>query len=149
MVATKGRVRLCIALIVCNIAFIWVNSLMPAQISAAFSAVVNKVLGLFFTGEGGAQAMGTGLLRKIAHVLEFTCLGMLFTWYVLMGRRKPVLSLLPGLCVACVDETIQCFVPGRGPKVTDVAIDLLGVSLGMGIMVLIQFINSKFRRNKP
>lgn len=148
MVTTKSRVRWCLALIIANIVFIWGNSLMPAEISAAFSNFVQKVLQMFISGQNTVEGTGTGLLRKLAHLLEFTCLGVLLCWYLLMGRKNPVLALIPGLCAACVDEIIQCFVPGRGPRVTDVAIDLAGVSLGLGAMLLIQFLRTKFRRNK-
>lgn len=145
---TKGRVRLCMALIIANLAFIWGNSLMPAELSAAFSSFVQKVLQLFISGQNTVVGGGTGLLRKLAHLLEFTCLGTLLCWYLLMGRKNPAFALIPGLCAACVDETIQCFVPGRGPRVTDVAIDLAGVSLGIGAMLLIQLARTKIRRKK-
>lgn len=148
MVNTKGRVRLCLALIIANLLFIWCNSLMPAEASAAFSSFVQKVLQFFISGQNTVARTGTGLLRKLAHLLEFTCLGTLLCWYLLMGRKNPALALIPGLCAACVDETIQCFVPGRGPRVTDVAIDLAGVSLGIGALLLIQCAKTKFRRNK-
>lgn len=149
MVSSKKRIRLCITLIVANIVFIWGNSLLPAETSAAFSSAVKRLL-LFFLPEGGPSAIkGHGLLRKIAHVLEFTSLGALWCWYLLMGRRSPALAWLPGVCTACIDETIQCFVPGRGPRVTDVLIDLGGVSLGIGITLLIQFLKNNKWRKKP
>ena len=145
MVSTKRRVRLCIALIIANVAFIWGNSMLPAEMSAAFSSTVKQIL-LFFIPEGEAPAVqGTGLLRKIAHVLEFTSLGILWCWYLLMGKRKPILAYLPGVCTACIDETIQCFVPGRGPRVTDVMIDLGGFTLGLGMILLIQTLKTKWR----
>ena len=148
MVNSKKPVRLCVTLIIANLIFIWGNSLLPAEISAAFSGWVKRLL-LFFLPEGEPGLIqGTGLLRKIAHVLEFTSFGMLWCWYLLMGRRKPVLAYAPGICTACIDETIQCFVPGRGPRVTDVAIDLGGFSLGIGVTLLIQYFKTKKRRTK-
>lgn len=143
MVSSKKRVRLCAALIIANLAFIWGNSLLPAESSAAFSSWVKDLL-LFFLPDGEVTPVqGTGLLRKIAHVLEFASLGALWCWYLLMGRKKAYLAYLPGVCTACIDETIQCFVPGRGPRVTDVVIDLGGFSLGIGTILLIQFLKSK------
>ena len=148
MVSSKKRVGLCIALIAANIAFIWGNSLLPAEISAAFSSWVKDLL-LFFLPDGEpAPVQGTGLLRKIAHVLEFTSLGALWCWYLLMGRRKPALAYFPGVCTACIDEAIQCFVPGRGPRVTDVMIDLGGFSLGIGVILLIQYFKIQKWRTK-
>lgn len=149
MVSSKKRLRLCIALILANVAFIWGNSLLPSETSAAFSSFVKRLL-LFFLRDGeAASVQGTGLLRKIAHVLEFASLGALWCWYLLMGKRKPILAYLPGVCTACIDETIQCFVPGRGPRVTDVVIDLGGFSLGIGAILLIQYLKSKKWRTKP
>lgn len=148
VVSSKKRVHFCMILILLNVAFIWGNSLLPAEISAAFSSYVKRLI-LFLVPEDGPPAVaGTGLLRKIAHVLEFTCLGALWCWYMLMGRRKAYVAYLPAGCVACIDETIQCFVPGRGPRVTDVVIDLGGVTLGIGALLLIQYFKSKKRRNK-
>ena len=148
MVNSKIRVRLCIALIIANVAFIWGNSMLPAETSAALSSAVKKLLLLLLPTGDGPDVQGTGLLRKIAHVLEFTSLGILWCWYLLMGKRKPALAYLPGVCTACIDETIQCFVPGRGPRVTDIMIDLGGFSLGLGIILLIQILKSKWR-TKP
>ena len=133
------------ALILVNLAFIWGNSLLPAQTSAAFSSWVKSVL-LFFLPDGESAAIqGHGLLRKVAHFLEFACYGALWCRYLLMGQRKPVLGYLPGICTACIDETIQCFVPGRGPRVTDIMIDLGGFSLGLVVILLIQKCISKWR----
>lgn len=145
LVKTANRVRLCVVLLIVNVVFIWGNSLLPAELSKAFSNLVYKLLQLFVSGSEGQGEGGTGLLRKLAHLTEFACFGALWCWYWLMSRKSPWLGLLPGLCVASVDETIQCFVPGRGPRVTDVAIDLLGVSLGIGALFLI--ITLKNRRN--
>ena len=147
MVNSKTRVRLCIALIVANVAFIWGNSMLPAEISAALSSWVKKFLLFFLPAGDGAPIQGTGLLRKVAHVLEFASLGALWCWYLLMGRRRPSLAYFPGLCTACIDETIQCFVPGRGPRVTDVMIDLGGFTLGVAIILLIQILKTKWRTN--
>ena len=42
-----------------------------------------------------------------------------------------------GLSVACADETIQLFVPGRAGMITDVGIDMMGCALSV---VLINFV---------
>lgn len=133
------------ALIVANVAFIWGNSMLPAETSAALSSAVKRLLMFWLPDGEGPVMQGTGLLRKIAHVLEFASLGGLWCWYLLMGKRRSVLAYLPGLCTACIDETIQCFTPGRGPRVTDIMIDLGGFSLGLGIILLIQILKTKWR----
>lgn len=147
MVTTPKRVRLCLALIVANMLFIWGNSALTAEVSSAISDFVWRVLGGLFSGQNTSETGGTGLLRKLAHFAEFACLGLLWCWYLLMGKRKAWLGFLPGLCTACVDEAIQSFVPGRAPRVTDIAIDLAGFGLGLGTMVLIQSIK-QWRNNQ-
>lgn len=76
-------------------------------------------------------ASGGGLLRKIAHFTEFASLGLLLGWLFGMLRKKKVTPFLCGALAACIDETIQIFVPGRGPGIRDVCIDVGGVVTGM------------------
>lgn len=76
--------------------------------------------------------LGTGLgfwdfvLRKIAHVVEFAILG------ALLARALPELhAFIAGVGYAAFDEIHQHFVPGRTGTVQDVAIDTVGVLLGI------------------
>lgn len=151
MVRTKSRVRLCVVLLVLNIAFIWGNSLMTADLSRAFSTWVKELLSVFFSADGAGEAEGGHhLLRKLAHLSEFTCLGLCLGWLVRMLRPQGWeyygLPLLGGMLVACVDEIIQIFVPGRGPGIKDVGIDTLGVILGIVLISLYASIKHKFWR---
>ena len=138
-------------LLVCNIAFIWGNSLLTAELSRAFSGFVKDMLSFFFTGGGAEEAEGGDhLLRKLAHFTEFACLGVLLSWLIRMLRPKSWeyygLPLLGGCMVACTDEIIQNFVPGRGPGILDVGIDTLGVTLGIVLISIYTSIKSKFWR---
>jgi len=132
---TSFRIRLCATLLCCNIVFIWGNSLLPGEVSAAISSWVKNVLGMLFSGLPGDPHQGHGLLRKLAHFTEFTFLGVLFSWLFTMLGKKWLPPLLCGFLVACVDETIQCFVPDRGPAVKDVAIDTAGVLFGIVLLL--------------
>lgn len=133
MIRTDKRLRLCAVLLVGILGFIWGNSLLPAEISQAFSDWVKALL--FGTPSGGGAGGGSGLLRKIAHFTEFAALGMALCWLFGMLRRKQIWPLLLGIGAACVDETIQCFVPDRGPGITDVVIDMAGVAVGMILLL--------------
>ena len=76
--------------------------------------------------------LGTGLgtwdllLRKLAHLVEFAILG------ALLARALPALhALVAGVLYAAFDELHQHFVPGRTGALRDVAIDAVGVMLGI------------------
>ena len=142
MTYTEKRFRLCLALLICNLAFIWGNSLLPGSVSGAFSDWVKELLAAIFPGDG-FSAGGGGLLRKIAHFTEFACLGGLFTWLFSMLRRPVLLAPGCGFLAACVDETIQIFVPDRGPSVFDVGIDTAGVAVGVTLLLLFHYIKHK------
>lgn len=151
MVRTKSRIRLCIVLLVLNLAFIWGNSLMTADMSRAFSTLVQKLLAVLLPGGGDtAGEGGHHLLRKLAHFTEFTCLGLCLSWLTRMLRESKwehfIIPLLSGALVASIDEIIQIFVPGRGPGILDVGIDTLGVTLGVVLISIYASIKHKFWR---
>jgi VanZ family protein len=78
-------------------------------------------------------SLSTGLgtwdtvLRKAAHVTEYAILGALL--YRALRREAPALAA--GIAYAATDEVHQHFVRGRHGSPVDVAIDALGVTLGM------------------
>ena len=122
MKRTKKRMILCILLLAAVLSFIWGNSLASGETSGNLSGKImqwiNTVLRL---DEGGADILHR-LIRKGAHFTEFACLGLLLTW-------------LFGMMAACVDETIQVFVPDRGPSPVDIWIDTCGVAAGIVILL--------------
>ena len=130
MKRTDKRLRLCIALLVCNLIFIWGNSLLPGEISGAFSDWVKSILAKILPA-GPDDGSGGGLLRKVAHFTEFAALGMCLSWLHGMLGKGRVRPFLWGVLAAATDETIQMFVPGRGPAVKDVCIDSAGVLTGI------------------
>ncbi len=145
MIRTEKRLRLCTVLIAVNLIFIWGNSLLPGEISGAISDAVKNLIRwcLSFLNLPSGGGGGGGLLRKVAHFTEFACLGGLFTWLFFMLRRPAWLALGCGFLAACVDETIQRFVPGRGPSVFDVGIDTAGVAVGIILLLLSYHIKRK------
>ena len=135
MIRTSRRIRLCTALLICLLVFIWGNSLMPGTVSQAISNFVQQLLsGKTIRPEEVPE--GSGILRKLAHFTEFAALGMLLCWLAGMLRRGWKPALLSGAAVACIDETIQAFVPGRAPRLLDVCIDSLGVVTGIVLILL-------------
>ena len=78
-------------------------------------------------------SLGTGLgtwdviLRKCAHTAEFAVLALLLTRAV--DREAPALAL--GILYAASDELHQAFVRGRHASPVDVAIDTVGLLIGL------------------
>ena len=78
-------------------------------------------------------SLGTGLgvwdtvLRKGAHITEYAVLGALL--YRALGIEP--LALAIGIAYAATDELHQHFVHGRHASPIDVAIDAVGLSVGM------------------
>ena len=136
------RTRLCAALIILNLVFIWGNSMLPGEASAALSDWLGSLLGL--GKEDPSQ--GTGLLRKLAHFSEFASLGFLLGWLAhLKGERGFhlfALALLGGLLTACIDESIQLLIPARGPSLVDVWIDTSGVVIGIAALFGVYYFDS-------
>lgn len=132
----KKRILLC-ALLMANTAFIWGNSMLPAEMSAALSRWVFSLLG------GASETVesvheGTHLLRKVAHFLEFCSLGVLSAWLLsLKDRDFRIPAAFFTLFTACVDETIQLYAQGRGSSLKDVWIDFAGALLGIIIVYCI------------
>ena len=137
--------RLCVTLLICCLVFIWGNSLLPGWISGAISDFAKKILELLFAqGEPGPENGGF-LLRKLAHFTEFTALGMCLCWLFGMLGKGRLLPLFCGAAAACVDETIQIFVPGRVSSLRDVCIVSCGVRLGV---ILLTFGHYCMRKKK-
>lgn len=148
MIRSPKRLLFCVTLLVLNVAFIWGNSLLPREISSAFSQFVGRILCFFVSGPiTPDQGEGQGILRKIAHFTEFCSLGLILSWLFWMVRQKKwecmVFPFITGAAVAAIDEIIQVFVPGRGPHIRDVGIDSLGVLLGVLIVALLANIIKK------
>ena len=136
------RIYICKILIILNLCFIWGNSLLPGEISGALSDWV-KTLAARILPVDGLGTSGGGLLRKLAHFTEFTTLGLLLSLEFRMNQKKSWYTFPWGVLTACIDETIQMFVPGRGPGLLDVGIDSCGVLMGMLLLNTAYFFKRK------
>ncbi|MGM9561461.1 MAG: VanZ family protein [Phascolarctobacterium sp.] len=113
------------------VALIFFNSSLPATESgklsgylAQFALQISQLLGVSLKGDVEHT------IRKLAHFLEFACLGLLwckvFASFHISNRTSNGYILLICLLVAVVDEYIQLFSPGRDGKVMDVLLDFSG-----------------------
>ena len=146
---TQGRMTACCGLLIFLLIFIWGNSLLPGEISGAFSDWVKEMLQrlLPFLFDDSSPGEGGGLLRKVAHFTEFAALGVCFSWLYAMliatQTRQFLYAAISGVLTACVDETIQRFVPLRHGCLTDVGIDTAGVITGIVLFMIPYLINKK------
>jgi VanZ family protein len=97
---------------------LWLPVVAWAAVIFAFSAVPNLSTGL--------GAWDT-ILWKGAHVTEYAILGAL----LYSALRREQVALEAGIAYAATDELHQHFVRGRHASPVDVAIDAVGVTLGM------------------
>jgi VanZ family protein len=97
---------------------LWLPVFAWAAVIFAFSSIPSLSTGL-----------GTWdtVLRKGAHIAEYAILGALL--YRALGREA--LALAAGIAYAATDEFHQRFVLGRHSSPVDVAIDAVGLALGM------------------
>jgi len=97
---------------------VWLPVFAWAAVIFAFSSIPSLSSGL---GEWDT------VLRKGAHITEYAILGALL--YRALGVEA--LALAIGIAYAATDELHQHFVRGRHASPIDVAIDAVGLSLGM------------------
>ena len=115
-------------LILLNLAFIFVQSLIPPEKSAAESGAVSEFIEEIIPPETKPGEFVQRNIRKIAHFVEFAALGAEVSLYLLLFfRRRPwiILSFPTALITGFLDETLQLF-SDRGASVKDVWIDFFG-----------------------
>lgn len=127
--------------------FIWDNSMQNGGSSdgfsiffaEAFAPIVNKL------GFHGNIWTLNRIVRKLAHLTEFTILGsVLYTIlrrYITYGTVIKTIAL--GILIASLDEFIQLFSPGRSSQLSDILIDTIGVILGLLLVKLVYYIGYK------
>ncbi len=115
--------------------FIWLNSVMPAQVSGQLSGYAEKLLRLLF---GEDHAVSEAVVRKLAHAFEFAVYGVILSLF-LYEKLVPRLPLIGfcGLGAAVLDETIQLFSAGRASQIKDVWIDFSGFAAGTLLIFLL------------
>ena len=122
------KIVLCV-LIAATLAFIFVNSCLPREVSSAESEAVGGFISLIFPEGTLMNDLLAGNVRKIAHFSEFGALGAELVLYILLFsndvKRALILHLTAPFVIGLVDETIQIF-SDRGPQISDVWIDAAG-----------------------
>ena len=125
--------------------FIWDNSLQNGGTSDGFSLIfaewlapIADKLGFY----GNIWALNR-IVRKLAHLTEFTILGGVL--YVVLRRYieygTVVKTIGVGIVIASLDEFIQLFSPGRSSQLSDVLIDTIGIIIGILVVKLAYYIS--------
>ena len=125
--------------------FIWDNSLQNGGTSDGFSLIFAKwiapianKLGFY----GNIWALNR-IIRKLAHLTEFTILGGVL--YVVLRRYieygTVVKTIVVGIVIASLDEFIQLFSLGRSSQLSDVLIHTVGIIIGISVVKLTYYIS--------
>ena len=127
--------------------FIWDNSLQNGGTSDGFSLIFAKWIAPIANKLGFHGNIWTlnRIVRKLAHLTEFTILGsLLYTIlrrYITYGTVIKTIGL--GMLIAGLDEFIQLFSPGRSSQISDILIDTVGVIIGILVVKLVHYIRYK------
>ena len=125
--------------------FIWDNSLQNGGTSDGFSLIfaewlapIADKLGFY----GNIWALNR-IVRKLAHLTEFTILGGVL--YVVLRRYieygTVVKTIGVGIVIASLDEFIQLFSLGHSSQLSDVLIDTVGIIIGISVVKLTYYIS--------
>ncbi len=125
--------------------FIWDNSLQNGGSSDGFSlmfaewlAPIANKLGFY----GNIWALNR-IVRKLAHLTEFTILGgvlyVVLRHYIEYGTVVKTIGV--GIVIASLDEFIQLFSLGRSSQLSDVLIDTVGIIIGISVVKLTYYIS--------
>lgn len=144
-------------LLVCNLLFIFGNSVLDGQSSRAVSAkaeqAIENVVGKDIENDPEEVRLYgktfNNFLRKCAHVAEFFTLAVLayICAYPLKGAVRPLSLLLMGIGVPILDETLQLFT-GRSSLVKDIWIDVAGYAAGAVLMLAAEAIYRLVRKKR-
>ena len=126
------------------LAFIFSNSLTPAENSKNQSDGVVKVIEETVRKVDPDFTISPKLVRKLAHFFEFFVLGILVSLYPLLWQTESKIhlyrTLFFGMTTALFDETLQLASPGRGSLVSDVWLDFSAIVSAIIVYSLIHFV---------
>lgn len=116
-----------ILVVVCMGVIFWLSSQTADESSAQSTAMLIWLKNIF-----GDNVFTDFIVRKAAHMLEFTGLSLLVNIALWQTRKKKETAFAIALTslYAVTDELHQVFVPGRSCQLSDWAIDTAGAILG-------------------
>jgi len=122
------------AAIILYILLVFSNSFQSAEESIKRSKMTINIIERFLEFFNIHVPITQRFIRKMAHYVEYTLLGiMLYVGFLKTNfkRKKPlVLTLVFGAIIPILDEFIQFFSPGRKCSFADMLIDFTGILTG-------------------
>lgn len=122
----------------CSIATMVYFSSRTADISSQQSQAILNII------QGFGINVNSFIVRKLAHVCIFMiigfCISMFFGSCLNNIFSTACISFIVSLGLACGDEYLQTFIPGRSGNFTDVIIDLHGVIIGLTLYIITTYI---------
>ena len=122
-----------------------VSAITSARRAARWLAVAMWMGGIFYLSQQTAPLGATASESEsiVAHLSLYAGLALLIQWALTGGavRRSLVFGWAPIAFALTVlygvsDEAHQAFVPGRTPSLADIALDVAGSMLGVGLALL-------------
>lgn len=77
------------------------------------------------------------IVRKLAHFIEYTILGILVYNLIYSYNKKIYISTIICIIYAISDEIHQLFVPGRSCQILDILIDSMGSVTGIILLYIL------------
>ena len=110
-----------------------------AQLSGGLLAKISELFGAIISEH---------MLRKLAHMLEYSLLGALCVtaFRASSADYSPVLAFLLCVFYSVTDETHQLFVPGRSGSVYDMLVDSSGALIGIAVTCFTVYLFKRFKR---
>lgn len=136
----RWLIFLCFLLVSAVIGVIWWHSMQNGVASHAESRRMLAFALSHLQGTQLAPYLSDGHIRRLAHLTEYTTLGMVLSGFSVLVSRRPhkVWVLLIGIGVAAIDEYIQSFSGGRTSTWHDVVLDGVGCIIGIVLVMVIR-----------
>lgn len=118
------------------------------QTSTESAQTSDSLINLIFSFFG--KLIGEETIRTLAHFCEFAGFSFLVANLVfsIKDKLKPIVSILLSFGYAITDEIHQIFIPGRAFQLSDLAVDLGGIVLGVVVFCFLSFLNVKLKTRK-
>jgi len=149
VIIEKNKRKIFLCLVVIMTLIIWVNSILPANISSTqsgfFTNIIQHILSFLQVSMDTEQL--SLIVRKSAHFAQFFLLGIFWFLYLLsvMKNQNKVHWYAGLFCLftAIIDESIQLFSEGRAFQFTDILIDFFGSMMAILALVFTLYLIHK------